>query len=1051
MKRVLVLCILIIIFLGQIFAQVKITGQIIDESGLPLPGVNVIIKGTTTGTVTDLDGNYSLSDVPSDAILVFSFISKETQEVAVEGRTAINITMQEEAQKMDEVVIVGYGAVKRANLLGAVGSISSDKIEGIPTQNLSTLLEGRLAGVKVGQASGSPGAFSNIEIRTTSTFTEYGEYMLFVIDGVIYEDQSRFDILDPSEIESISVLKDASAAVYGARASGGVIVVKTKRGKEGKPKIKYSSSFGYTDATEFPEMLTASEHAQFVNQGLKEYEEYGGFVHPVLYFSDAELDTLKNMDYNWLEEAWKAASLTKHNLSVSGGSEKIRYFGNVAYFLQNGNFDNVSASKYNLRLGVDVDITKYLTASFTMSSDNSIKQEPLNAADQQIQNMEGTFKALLETPRYVPPYITAENGETYPVYISTLYLNHPLEVFNANSNRNANSTNTGLNAALKYKLPFIKGLSLNFSYNFDKSSSFSKQYRVGYYLYKFKLVDGSNHLFTNQRTGDPWWVDNESRMLEDGGHDKSYQVNTGLNYARIFGSHNINALLVYEQAENEGNSFRAIREGLLIENYYSIEAFNSDAVTTSESFDRGARQSFIGRINYGFKDKYLLESSFRYEGSERFTKDNRWGFFPSVALGWRISEENFFKNNVKFIEHLKIRASSGLLGNDKVLTRQWEYRYNIQDGQYAYFGGSPVPRIAPKNEGVAYRDASWEKTLSNNVGLDLIFLKHFNMAYEYFYKHTWDILEHRKSVFPTTAGIEAKIAGNYGIMDAWGHEFELGYNNKIGNDFGYRISGNLAFARAKVIKKLQNPAVIGSWKDEIGKMPNGEVGYIHTDIIRTQEEADALIAQGITIFGYDPEPGMMMYKDVGGPDYSEEPDGIINGNDKRIIEPYASSPYNYGFALGCSYKKVKIDANFSGSFGAKVLMEKDARQLNKANQTEDELLIELQRNRLAFWNDHWTQDNTDAEFPRIFNNQAYENSTFWLRDGHTLRLTTINLSYSLPKSVIKRLKLSQVYLGLSARNIWTIVNPYEYKDPSVARFNTYPLVRSYNFTLNVTL
>jgi len=186
MKRVLVLCILIIIFLGQIFAQVKITGQIIDESGLPLPGVNVIIKGTTTGTVTDLDGNYSLSDVPSDAILVFSFISKETQEVAVEGRTAINITMQEEAQKMDEVVIVGYGAVKRANLLGAVGSISSDKIEGIPTQNLSTLLEGRLAGVKVGQASGSPGAFSNIEIRTTSTFTEYGEYMLFVIDGVIY-------------------------------------------------------------------------------------------------------------------------------------------------------------------------------------------------------------------------------------------------------------------------------------------------------------------------------------------------------------------------------------------------------------------------------------------------------------------------------------------------------------------------------------------------------------------------------------------------------------------------------------------------------------------------------------------------------------------------------------------------------------------------------------------------------------------------------------------------------------------------------------------------
>ncbi|MFC2137134.1 SusC/RagA family TonB-linked outer membrane protein [Bacteroidota bacterium] len=1049
MKRYVIFFILLFFIKGQLLAQVKISGQVVDESGIPLPGVNVIIKGTTQGTVTDLDGNYTIENVPDDGILVFSFISKETQEIAVGGRNIINVTMQEEAQKMDEVVIVGYGAVKRANLLGAVGSISAEKIEDIPTQNLSTLLEGRIAGLKVGQSSGSPGASTNVKIRVTSSWN--AEDPIFVIDGIVYEDQERFDILDPSEVESISVLKDASAAVYGARASGGVIVVKTKRGQEGKPKIKYSSTFGYTDATEFPEMLSAYEHAQFVNQGLKEFGDYGGSVPPALYFTDNELDTFKYIDNNWLDEAWKQASLTKHNLSVSGGSDKVRYFGNAAYFLQNGNFENVYASKYSLRLGVDADITKDLTVSFTMSNDNSLKKEPLNAADQQIQNMKGTFKALLEMPRFVPPYITTDEGEEFPVYVSSFQNDHPLELFRVNSHKASTTSNSSVSASVKYKVPFVKGLSLNFSYNYDKGADFSKQYRVGYYLYRFKTIEGSNHILTNERVGDPYYKNNESRMYESAESNKNYQLNTGANYNRKFGLHDINALLVYEQSESESNNIIASREGLLVEDYYSIVAFNNENDNTNENFTNGARQSLIGRLNYSLGDKYLLESSFRYEGSEKFTKGNRWGFFPSVALGWRISEEKFFKDNVNFIEHLKIRASSGLLGNDKVLTRQWEYRYNIESAEDVYLGGSSaVTTIAPKNEGVVYANATWEKTLSNNIGFDLVMFQHFNLAYEYFYKHTWDVLSNRKSTFPATAGIEAKISDNYGIMDAWGHEFDLGFNNKIGNDFGYSISGNFAFTRSKVIKKRQNPAVIGSWADEIGKMPNGEVGYTHTGIIRSQEEADELIAQGITLWGQDPEPGMMMYKDVGGPDYSEEPDGVIDGNDKRIIEPYASAPYNYGFALGCSYKKFKINANFSGSFGAKVLMEKAVFQLNKSDQTDEELLTELQRNRLYFWGDHWTEDNADAEFPRIFNNMAYENSTFWLRDGHILRLTTINLSYSLPSNLINRLKLSQVYLGLSARNIWTIINPYEYKDPSVPSFNSYPLTRTYNLSLNIT-
>lgn len=1016
--------------------DVAVKGTVISsEDEKPIPGVNVMVKGTANGTITDINGNYTLA-VPDSAVLVFSFVGFITEEVPVNGRSVIDMVMVSDIKSLSEVVVVGYGEQKRANVLGAVETISTEEVEDIPASNLGALLQGRLAGVSTGQSSGRPGASSNFSIRTNPTFGAPTD-VLFVIDGFI-RDQAAFEILDPTEVESISVLKDAAAAVYGARGAGGVVLVTTKKGREGKPRINYSGSIGMAEPRQMVEMLSAYDHATLLND-VTRYKFPNTYTDRNEWYTEEELEYFKRVEHNWMDEAFKNAVTSRHTLNVSGGSDRVRYFGSGSYYNETGSLPGTQYQKYTLRLGMDADITKDLSASLKISSDNNLDLRPFNAEDGGNYNaMNGTFEALLQTPRWIPSYI---NGLPVGQY-GTIY-QHPLEVNNINSYARQEGSNTVINSALEYKVPFVEGLRVRAAYSQARRSGAGKSYRVNYQLYNFKTAGAHNHIITNEldEENPVTTIDNDDKLSFDHSSLKNYQFNSSIAYDQTFGRHDLSALVVYEQAESSDYYFSTEREGILVEGFEQFGGFSGDQLGNQSREGHSGRLSYIGRLNYGYAGKYLFEGTFRYEGSQKFAPENRWGFFPALAVGWRISEEPFFKNNVSFMDNLKLRVSGGLLGNDNIGPRQWERSFSTRDG--AYLGGiRKANAIQNRNEGLALTGVTWEKTASYNGGIDMRFVNNVSLQFDYYYRYTWDILANRGSTLPTSAGINKPPNENYGRMSSNGFDASVNYEGSISNNFGFDVGVNMHWGRSIVLEVHQNPEAYGAWDDQIGKMPNGETGLIALGIIRTQAQLDRILEENpdYTIFDRVPELGMIYYKDVGGPNRSDIPDGKITKDDRRIIAP-AVNALGFGINLGASWKGFRVSTNFGlNGFGTYEFYDKESYRMPSANL-----------NGPAFWKDHWTPENPDAAYPSPVFASNEERSTFWMRDGLDFSLNMVNASYKLPKVLSEKWRIPEMRIYFSGRNMWRIINPLEYKDPSLSRFNSYPMMRTYNLGLNITI
>jgi TonB-linked SusC/RagA family outer membrane protein len=1021
----------------SLFAQGgrTVVGTVVDTNGEPVVGAAIAVKGTTTGVISDTDGKFSLH-VDPNAVLVVSYLGYKTQEVRAGNQSALSIVLTEDSQLLEDVVIIGYGAQKKVNLTGAVATVNTGEIQNMPVSNLTAALSGKLPGVTITQFTGSPGTSSSLTVRAKGTWNNTDP--LYVINGVV-RDKFAFDGLSANDVENISVLKDgASAAIYGARAANGVILVTTKKGVTGKPVINYSGSIGTSSPTKIAPTQNSYNQAVLINDYLDQQDIDKGDTR---YFTTDELDYFKTHNWSWLDESLRNPVTNHHSLNVSGGNDRVRYFVGGSYHYETGIFDKINYNKSNLRGSIEANITKDLIASLDLNMDNRLMQRSEWRYDAGNDTQYDLFKALLMRTGQVPPYV-----DGLPVGLPFVEW-HPLEIISGNGGYDRKKYgNYEATVSLQYNIPFIEGLSVKLLYNKYDAYYFRKEFRLPYYKYQFQTTGGHGHILD---LANPTIVGQETRndgnMLQERQQmDFTYQLNGFITYNRTFGKHDVGAVLVYEQSEGTNDWFQAERQNYLWEGIPiddRLDQLNTGSATpailpTGSGSETG-RLSYIGRLNYGYDSKYLLEASFRYDGSVNFAPSKRWGFFPSVSAGWRISEEGFFKDHVKFIDYLKLRGSFGMLGNDAVGGWQWAQRYNLTTGQYYGVSSNGLQVGAISNPYI-----TWEKSASYNGGLDAAFLNSkLSVGIDAFYRHSYDILGSRLAALPTTFGATMP-SENYATINTKGFELELGYNDRI-EDVDYYVKGNLGYAVNKLI--FQDEAEnLRPYQSKIGLNTDIAMGYVATDIIRTQADLDALPAD-YTIFGSKPELGMLNFKDIRGPN-SDTPDGVIDSNDQDWIQRHTAPPLTYGFGFGGSWKGFSLDLFFQGvgNYDVMITSGSGARGIN-ARQVET---------NIDFWTDHWTSTNPNASFPKVYNNQANNASTFWRRNGAYLRLKNVTLSYNLPKSLSENLKLGQCKIFVEGLNPLLLMDHIKYFDPELGNTGNnmylYPITKSYSVGINLS-
>lgn len=1000
--------------------QTHIQGVVVDTTGRPLPYVSISELGKpATGTATDQQGRFTLQVEP-EVILHFSLVGYLSQDVKISNTTSLKIVMKTQLSVLDEVVVVGYGTRKKDNLTGSIATLNTKTIENIPASNLTSVLSGRLPGVNITQSAGKPGGSSSLSIRADGTWNNTAP--LFVIDGII-RDKFAFDGLDPSEVENISVLKDgASAAIYGSRAANGVVLVTTKKGKSGKPTISYTSSIGISDATKIPKVFNAYEQAVYTN------ETYRNDLIPETdsrYYASDELEYFKQHSYDWLEMAWKTPIVARNSVNVTGGNDKVKYFIGGNQFYETGSFKNLDFKKYSVRSNVEANITDHLSVYLSLNMDNRKDNKPYWKWDNDSESMSNLYNGLLRRGLF-EPYIDGKPNGTFIAW-------HPLEVINGKTGYNRKQySNYEINVALNYKVPFIPGLNVKLMYNKYDRHQLIKQFNRPYPLYVFKTTGTNNHIPTNELS--------ERKVRDDGDllyekydRNENYQLNAMATYHRSFGKHDINALFVYEQAEGTTDWFDGQRNYFISSAIDQLFAGSSDPKNSivNGSGSEFGRLSYVGRLGYTYDNKYILEGSFRYDGSVNFAPGHRWGFFPSVSAAWKMSEENFFKEKVSFIDELKIRGSVGLLGNDAVGGWQWMQRYKLTNG--AFFGALTDGVYA---DVIPNRAITWEKSLSYDAGFDMQVLdRKLSIGVGAFYKHTYDILGTRLASLPTTFGATMP-AENYAKINAKGFEVELAYRNRIGQHFDYRFGGNLGYATNKLIDKDQAQN-LRAYKSELGFNTDRAMGYVATDVIRNQADIDAL-PTGYTIFGLKPELGMLNYRDIRGAE-NDLPDGKIDENDQDWIIRHTKPPVNYGFFLGGTWKSLSLDLLFQGVSGAERFYDQRIEWGG------------MEASSYGYIKDYWTADNVEAKFPRAgWNNGANDVSTFWIQNTSFLRLKNLNLAYQFPQQMVSKWGLGQLKLFFMGSNLFLLQDKIKAYDPENSSIMAYPLMKSYSFGLNLS-
>lgn len=1045
--------------------QNDITGTVIDaNSGESLPGVSVFEKDNPgNGTTTDNRGEFKLR-ITEGSTLVFSYLGYLTQEVKAGDRRVFHVELAEDPANLDEVVVVGYGEQKKIHLTGAIDAIDASEIEDLPLGNLGAALRGRMLGLSVSGGTSRPGHAAELTIRNPLSLAKDGgnNMPLFVIDGVLQidaqgnNDPTFFNNLDPSEVESISILKDASAAVYGSRAANGVVIVTTKRGQTGAPRISYSGSIAVNDEAYRTKMMSAYDLARYVNIMNGPYGANESSDDQERFFSQDELEHFRNIDHDWLDQAWSSAYNTRHSLNASGGGEQATYFAGVSWYKQNGNLGKLDHQKWTFRAGADVDVVSGVKAGLQVSG----FQQNIYRVNSEVggENEENDYRNLLKAPRYVPPYI-----DGLPVHLpggggndESSY--HFFELNDLDNYRDLKDFNGSVNLYAEYSPSFIPGFKVRGSYARSIASGRTQIIGTQYLLYRFDLQGQNGHIYEGATNPEAVTEENDNRLRLGNTQGIRSQANFSVNYDRQFGDHTLGVFATIERSESESHFEEILKDEPSPFTNGTLRTAFGELGARDFSYEGGSL-GYVGQVNYRYGNKYIADLMFRSDASTKFAPENYWGKFWSLGLGWVLSEEEFF--DVSGIDFLKLRYSVGLLGKDDTQPWGWRQRYTFQDGQGAVFGEDDTPAaVGFKMERSPNRDATWSDDFKQNLGIDARFLdSRLSLTLEGFYNKGTNMLLERTATVPVTVG-GTVASQNYGEVNFFGYEISLGWNDNAG-DFNYGVSTRFSWSDNKVKKGNFNEAdLFYPWNPRPGESSdNGQWGFDYLGMFQNQEEIDAYVSQynitGVApcedcdpVLAEDLQPGMLYYRDVRGQLQEDgtfgPPDGVIDNNDQIRLSKKASNHYGFGVTLRAGYKGLRFEAVLSGSFGG--WSDMDAR-----SQLEGEI-PDLYENGPTYWADIYDPElNPGGKYP----NPYWEDvslgpvSSFWRVNSFRMRVRNFTLSYTLPREVLNRLSVSNARVILSGVNPLNLYNPFDYRDAE-GSWENYPVLRTYSLGVNVT-
>lgn len=1021
-------CLLFLVFTTfQILANsIEIKGIVVDESNTPLTGVSVIIKGTLVGTITNLDGEFTIQIPEKQGILVFSMIGFDIEEKVLQNNSTIKVVLKENTQLIEEVVVIGYGHQKKETITGSINSIASDEILRSPVSSVSNAIAGKLPGLTAMQRGGEPGKDgSSIKIRGVGTLNSGSESdPLILVDGV---ERTSMDMLDPNEIESFNILKDASAtAVFGVRGANGVILITTKTGNEGKPKISLSSNLGFQQYTKMPELVNAYEWATLANEGV--YNEKGEFA--TLPYSKEALEAYRNglnpiiyPDVNWTDLLLKPYSLQQqYNINISGGTPIVKYFVSFGLLDQDGlfkeptiegvNFDiNPNYKRYNLRTNFDVNVTKNLTANFKMGTIFTDANYPQT-------NTTLIFDYLLRSnPLGIPGIVGDKIVLGYnndPLEGIRTFVN-PLYELAKGGNQKINTSTYNMNLGLKYDLDFLtKGLSIRGMVAYDDYSSHTVHRPKDIPTYNIVVDNTYNEGYSLVQLQDEGAFGFEESFTS---RFRNIYWEIATEYFKKIKKHNISGLLLYYQRKEDNPDFQyGVPKGLL---------------------------GLVGRITYNYDNRYLAELNLGYNGSEQFAEGNRMGFFPAFSAAWRLSEEAFFPKN-ELVTYVKIRGSYGEVGNDKIgkdrflylpsvyTTNYQGYNFGIQGESRQLYSGSVEGKIGNPH-------VTWERARKSNIGLELkFFSSKFSFVGDYFIEKRDNILWDYGTI-PAIVGTTSFPAANLGKVNNKGFELEAGWLD-VKENITYWIKGTFSFVRNKIIY-MDEPVRSSPYMMKTGYSVGQYKGYKAEGFINTQAELENIPTHswGGNLWG----KGELKFVDING-------DGIVNTDDMIPIGYGPMPEITYGLNLGFEWKGFNFSALLQGVQNVSLYLNQSAiNPLQFGSRS-------AQKWHMGRWTEERVKSGQEITYPRMLvqndNSPSFVNgySDFWIQDADYLRLKNLEIGYRYSSESLKKTGIESVRFYINGSNLLTFTDLKNFDPEAPSGAGTfYPQTKVYNIGLNI--